>query len=166
MSEYGGQIQLTDIVWAQETFTKVEGEGAVAMPDPIQITSDDFTIAKLEELQGKLVTTTVNIEHKGNVSKDYSYTLNCAETVKDLTAAGYQYDSMGIRINGKLSPTYSPEEGDELVGEKVTVTGIMSKYYEEDLTLDEGENFASYQIVVGNRPTSDGVNGTEIIVVE
>ena len=166
MSEYGGQIQLTDIVWAQETFTKVEGEGAVAMPAPIQITSNDFTIARLEELQGKLVTVTLNIEHKGNVSKDYSYTLNCTETVKDLTAAGYQYDSMGIRINGKLSPTYSPEEGDALVGKKVTVTGIMSKYYEEDLTLDEGENFASYQLVVGNRPTTDGVNGTEIIVVE
>ena len=161
---YGGQIQLTDIVWARETFiniSKTDPENAIPMPEPIVITEKDFTLARLKELEGHLVTTELSIRSKGRTSKDNSYTLYAEESVKDLVEAGAQYPDMSIRINGDLNPTYTPDEGEAMIGKTVTVTGIMGLYNEDDLTQDE--TYPSYQIVPGNRPIKVDEDGNYVV---
>lgn len=164
LSMYGGQIQLTDIVWARETFiniSKTDPENAIPMPEPIVITEKDFTLARLKELEGHLVTTELSIRSKGRTSKDNSYTLYANESVKDLVEAGAQYPDMSIRINGDLNPTYTPDEGEAMIGKTVTVTGIMGLYNEDDLTQDE--TYPSYQIVPGNRPIKVDEDGNYVV---
>lgn len=194
LSTFGGQKQLTDIIFKRETFTKVtDPDEMIAMPTPINMVGegteidlwDDyhneaicgnpehlkykpFTLEQLEALEGQLVTTRLHIDYRGNVNSG-SYTLYGSEGVEDLLEVGYEYPDMSIRVNGDLTPGYSVEEGNAYVGEYVEVTGVLGLYMEEDRTElnEDGTNYASYQIIVGNRPVDeDGDPLSDITVID
>lgn len=154
LATYGGQRQMSDVVWAKDTFKKVTDPAKmIALPEPIQLTSADLTTARLQEVMGKLVTITVDGTGCGNQSKDKSYTLYTTNVISG--EVDPDYSEISVRINGTLAPGYEYSEIDALDGKKVVVTGIMSTYLEDDLT--QTVNYPSYQIVVGNRTvTADG----------
>ncbi len=153
LATYGGQKQMTDIVWAKETFVKVtDANLKVAMPEPINLgTKTIYSQKELDDNIGKLVTIELTADGVGNTSKDGSYTLYASETVSELTAANYQYDKLSVRVNGSLAPGYDNEEMSTYweKGSKYVVTGILAIYGEDDYTKEQ--NFPSYQITVGNR---------------
>ncbi len=148
LAEYGGQKQLSGVVFAEETFKKITGENAIPMPEPIALTGTE-TSTQLDAVIGKLVKTTLTLDtNLSNVSysKDKSYTLYTTCKVSDLSGKT-SYDTVSVRINGSLAPGYEPK--DFVTSATYEVVGIMSIYFEPDLTKDE--NYASYQLVVGNR---------------
>lgn len=147
LSEYGGQIQLTDIVWSKDTFIKVTGDGAIPMPEPIEINPSGLTSDYLDQYLGKLITVTLNTKTAGNVSKDGSYSVYSSHTISGKVSS---YNTLDIRINGTLHPGYPSDEFHTYFNNStVTVTGVMATYLETDLTASI--NYPSYQIVVGNR---------------
>lgn len=171
LCEYGGQYQLSGVVFKSSTFKKVEGADAVAMPDPIDITDVELKQEKCQELLGKLVTLEFTCDGKSkSTSKDGSYTVYTTKEVKDIP--GYNYDTgknddeenpdtIDLRINGTLAPGY--EQSKWTNGTKYRVTGIMSIYSNND--LQETNNYPSFQILPGNRPVEDGVVVDEIPAV-
>ena len=147
LSEYGGQIQLTDIVWAPDTFVKVTGSDAIPMPTPIELKANELTSDYLDQYLGKLIKITLSAKNSGNVSKDGSYSLRSYNTISGKVSS---FNSLDVRINGTLHPGYPSDEYHTYWNEStITVTGIMATYLEMDLTKDV--NHPSYQIVVGNR---------------
>ena len=148
MAEYGGQKQLTDIIWSKETFVKVTGEDAIPMPEVIELTSSDLNTDILDTYLGKLVRITLNAESCGSQSKDGSYTLYTGNVISGKVDP--DYSEMSIRINGTLHPGYDYTEYEAAWdNSRVVVTGIMAIYLETDLT--KTNNYPSYQVVVGNR---------------
>lgn len=162
MAEYGGQLQLTDIIWAKDTFTKVTGEDAVPMPEVINLTSSDFNTDKLDQYLGKLVRVTLNAESCGSQSKDGSYTLYTSNKITGKVDPSYP--EMSVRINGTLHPGYAYSEYEAAWdNSRVTVVGIMAIYMERDLT--KATNYPSYQVVVGNRSfDADGNLLSDIVI--
>ena len=171
LSEYGGQKQLTDIVFARETFVKVTDESKkIEMPAPITLdASKDFNTTTLNGYIGKLIEVQVKLTSstrtEANMSKDLSYTVYTSNTITDLVDKT-SYDTMSIRINGTLNPGYTLDEyNNNYRGKTVKVTGIMGIYFEEDKA--QAESYPSYQIVLGNRnKTAEGVYESEFVVVE
>lgn len=171
LSEYGGQKQLTDIVFARETFVKVTDESKkVNMPEPIVLdASKDFNMTTLNSYVGKLIKVQVKLTSstrtEANMSKDLSYTVYTSNNITDLVGKT-QYDTMSIRINGTLNPGYSLDEyNNNYRGKTVEVTGIMGIYFEDDKAAKEV--YPSYQIVLGNRnKLSDDTYESEFVVVE
>lgn len=159
---YGGQMQLSDIVWSQETFKKVtDPEKMIPLPEAIEITASDFNTNKLDQYMCKLVKVTLNADSLGNQSKDKSYTLYTNNVITGNVDP--DYPEMSIRINGTLAPGYDYDEVEEMYKDKtVVVYGILSTYMEQDLTQDG--NFPSYQIVLGNRVVTDGNMQSDINV--
>lgn len=158
LCEYGGQYQMSGIVFKSSTFKKVEGADAVAMPEPIELTGKETT-ADFKNLLGKLVTTEITISAIGNPSKDGSYTLSDYDwEISDLVGKT-TYDSLSVRVNGTLAPGYDRDS----FSKKKTyrVTGILGVYSEMDLQAKD--NYPSYQIVPGNRAVVDGVVVSEIV---
>lgn len=152
LCEYGGQPQMSGIVFKSSTFKKVDGADAVPMPDPIQLTGNE-TADQLKALVGKLVKSRVNCTSVGSASKDGSFTLYSTEYgVEDPNA-------VSIRVNGTLAPGYDRDSFSK--GNTYEVTGIMGLYLETD--LQKTNNYPSYQIVPGNRPVVDDVVVNEII---
>lgn len=163
LSEYGGQKQLTDIVYARDTFKKVtDASKVVAMPEPIVLNpSEDFNMPTLNTYVGKLIKVQVKISSskrtEDHMSKDLSYTVYASDKITDLAALTDSYNTMSIRINGTLNPGYSLDEingegnyaGQGILGKTVEVVGIMGIYFEDDKAAEA--NYPSYQIVVGNR---------------
>ncbi len=160
LCEYGGQYQMSGVVFKRETFNKIEGENAVAMPEPYQLKGNETT-AELKQLLGKLVTTEFELSSIGSKSKDGSYTLYSKTSIPDLTAIGYQYDTLSVRINGSLAPGYDSDSFTR--GKKYRVTGVLGVYSEMD--LQEEQNIPSYQIIPGNRPVEDNVVVNEIVQI-
>ena len=74
------------------------------------------------------------------------------------------YPEISIRINGTLAPGYDYDETElTYCGKKVTVTGVLSTYMEQDLT--KPANYPSYQIVLGNRViNADGTLKSDIVL--
>lgn len=161
LCSYGGQYQMSGIEFKEETFTKVTGADAIAMPEPTAITGKE-TKDELTALIGKLVTSTFTLEgYNTYPSKDGSYTMYSSVDVDYLVNAGAQYTSLNIRINGTLAPGYKKTEFTE--NATYTVTGILSVYSEMD--LQNPSNFPSYQIVPGNRPVDSEGNAVSEIVL-
>lgn len=171
LCEYGGQYQMSGIIFKQETFEKITDPAQqIKMPEPIVLTGNE-TVEQLESYMGKLVTTTLTCDYVGSQSKNGAYSLTSTrlikglEHLKPLVDNGEEYSSicyMQVRINGQLVPGYDYELFSNIKKnpETYTVTGIMSKYLEEDYTKEK--NYPSYQIVVGNRYRKDG-NVNEIV---
>ena len=172
LSSFGGQKQLTDIVFARETFIKVTDESKkVEMPSPITLdASKDLVTTTLDKYIGKLVEINVKLTSatrtEANMSKDLSYTVNTSNKITDLAEKTDDYNTISIRINGTLNPGYTLDEyNNNYRGKNVKVTGILSIYFEEDKV--QAENYPSYQIVLGNRnKISEGVYESEFVVVE
>lgn len=174
LSEYGGQKQLTDIVYARDTFIKVtDADKVIAMPEPIVLNpTTDLSVEKLNTYIGKLVTIDLQIKNskktESNMSKDLSYTIYAKDVISGLTGS---YNTMSIRVNGTLNPGYSLDEvngvgdyeGKGIINKTVTTTGIMGIYLEEDLTATTNE--PSYQLVLGNRELlEDGTYKSDMVV--
>lgn len=156
LATYGGQKQMTDIVWAKDTFIKETGDKVVAMPTPITLDGNSLSTSLLEENLGKLVTVNVTGRSRGRQSKDKSYTLYTTNNIQGLTG---DYTTLSIRVNGTLAPGYEYEDyGSSWAGSSYQVTGILAIYEEADYTKTNNE--PSYQITVGNRPIEelDGVS--------
>lgn len=160
LAEYGGQMQMSDIVFKKDTFLKIEEEDQkIALPDYQVVSSANLQDTELAKLMGKRVEMTLNTKKTGKQSKDKSFTLNTNNTVTYHDEKGnvitVQYDDIGIRFNGTLTPEYTYEEINETyTNTTVKVKGIMSIYYEMDLN-PTNPNYTpapSYQIVVTNRP--------------
>lgn len=172
LSEYGGQKQLTDIVFARETFIKVTDESKkVEMPSPITLdASKDLVTTTLDKYIGKLIEINVKLTSatrtESNMSKDLSYTVNTSNKITDLAEKTDDYNTISIRINGTLNPGYTLDEyNNNYRGKNVKITGILSIYFEEDKA--QAENYPSYQIVLGNRnKIAEGVYESEFVVVE
>lgn len=159
LCEYGGQYQMSGVVFKSTSFKKVEGEDAVAMPEPIELTGNETT-SDFKNLLGKLVTTEITISSLGKLSKDGSYTLSDYDwEISDLVGET-DYDSLSVRVNGSLAPGYDRDSFK--IGQTYKVTGILGVYSEMDLQKDE--NFPSYQIVPGNRAVVDGEVVSEIVL--
>ncbi len=160
LAVYGGQKQLTDIVWERDTFVKVTGDSAIKMPEPIQLDNTKLTMKYLNDNLGKLVTIDLTGRSMGRSSKDKSYTLYATDKISDL---GGSYNTMSVRVNGTLAPGYDREEFESSwEGSTHTITGILAIYQEDDYT--ETESYPSYQITVGNRVVNeDGSLQSEIV---
>lgn len=172
LSEYGGQKQLTDIVYARDTFVKItDPNEVIALPEPITLDSA-LSVDYLNKYVGKLIKMDLQFKStkrtEDNMSKDMSYTVYTKDTISGLTGS---YNTMSVRINGTLNPGYSLDEvngegayeGKPYIGKTVTVTGILSIYLEEDLTATD--NQPSYQIVLGNRELlEDGTYKSDMVV--
>ncbi len=159
LATYGGQKQLTDIIFKEETFTKItKEEDKIAMPEAIQLDGSKLVKSELDTNLSKLVTVTLTGKSLGRASKDKSYTLY---STNEISGLGGSYTTMSIRVNGTLAPGY---ERDDFVstwpGNTYKVTGILAIYQEDDYT--ETESYPSYQITVGNRPLSDDAERTPI----
>lgn len=163
LAVYGGQKQMTDIVWAKETFKDVsDTDSAVAMPESIQLTTNDLSTTTLDTYLGKLITITLNSRSIGRASKDNSYTLYSSNSIKGLENSNY--DDISVRVNGTLAPGYDRSDMAEVwtSGNSFTVTGILGIYQEDDYTQEV--SYPSYQIVVGNRTVNeDGTIESEIV---
>lgn len=158
LAEYGGQKQLSGIVFKKETFIKITDESKkIALPTVITLTGKE-TLAEYEALVGKLVTTTLTVASVGSLSKDKSYTLYSNTKISELNGLT-TYDSLSVRINGTLAPGY--DRDDQIKGGTAVVTGIMSVYKEDDYTLSK--TYPSYQIVVGNKQYVNGEHVSEIV---
>ena len=173
LSEYGGQKQLTDIVYARDTFVKItDSKDVVALPEPITLDPTKLSVDYLNNYISKLVK--IDLQFKGgkkteaNMSKDMSYTVYAKDIISGLTGS---YNTMSVRINGTLNPGYSLDEvngegayeGKGYINKTVTVTGIMGIYLEEDLTATTNE--PSYQLVLGNRELlADGTYKSDMVV--
>lgn len=153
LATYGGQKQMTDIVWARETFVNVTNDAnlKVDLPDPIKLDNKKLTMEYLNNNLGKLVTIDLTGKSQGRSSKDKSYTLYATDVISDL---GGSYNTMSVRVNGTLAPGYEADSWTEWVGNTYTVTGILAIYSEDDYTSTD--NYPSYQITVGNRPIVAG----------
>lgn len=163
LCSYGGQMQLSGVVWNnKDTFEKVKDESEkIPMPEVIELNSTQTADKnELEKVLGKLVRTTLTVSSSacGNQSKDKSFTLNTTNKIQNL---GGQYNWLNVRINGTLAPGYDYDEMKTMSGKTFTVTAIMGLYMEEDLT--ETENYPSYQLIPGNRKIVDGVLQSDII---
>ena len=160
LSEYGGQIQLTDIVWAPDTFVKVTGDAAIPMPSPIEISASGLTSDYLDQYLGKLIKVTLSMSTPGNVSKDGSYSVYSNHKISGKVSS---YNSLDIRINGTLHPGYPSDEYRTYWNNStVEVVGIMATYLEMDLT--QSVNYPSYQIVIGNRAIDANGNVLDNII--
>lgn len=163
LAVYGGQMQLSDVVWAQETFKKITDPAKVIpMPEAITVNASDFNTDKLDQYMCKLITVTLTGDGLGNQSKDKSYTLYTNNVITGNVDP--DYPEMSIRINGTLAPGYDYDEVKNTYdGKTVVVTGILSTYMEQDLTKDN--NYPSYQIVLGNRVVNaDGTMESDIVL--
>lgn len=153
LATYGGQKQMTDIVWARETFVKETGDKVVAMPEPIKLDGNSLSRTDLDTKLGKLVTLNLTGRSMGRSSKDKSYTLYSTNVISGLTG---QYPEMSVRVNGTLAPGYDRDEFESIwAGNTFQVTGILAIYSEDDYTKSDSENEPSYQITVGNRPIDE-----------
>ncbi len=166
LATYGGQKQLSDVVWKRDTFVKVtDPTKMIALPEPIALENTNLTRAYLDQYMGKLVTMELTGQKTGNLSKDKSFSLTSNQVVTDLNS---EYNEMEVRINGTLNPSYTKEEiQKDLVdsGAKFIVKGIMSTFFMED--VQDPDNLPSYQIIVGNRPVdNDGKFGTDFVIVK
>ncbi len=173
LCEYGGQYQMSGIIFKQETFEKITDPAQkIAMPEPIVLTGNE-TVEEIKACLGKLVTTTLTFVNKGSQSKNGAYSLSSNRLIKGLESLESLIDYnkyypsicyMEVRINGQLVPGYDYESFPDFNKSNTgtyTVTGIMSIYQEEDYTKEN--NYPAYQIVVGNRYRSDGNNVDEIV---
>ncbi len=157
LAVYGGQKQMSDIVWKKETFTKITDEAdVISMPAPIELTPSNFDAKYLDSILGRLVNVKgMSATTLGSQSKDKSFTLNTSDKVtyydeNDKPFFASNYGKMGIRVNGTLAPEYSYDEFNQFKNKTVDAYGIMGVYSEMDLQAEE--NLPSYQIVLGNRP--------------
>ena len=172
LAEYGGQKQMSDIVWDKSTFTKITNENdMIPMPEIIEISESDFDAKKLDPLLGKLVKVTkMSTSSKGNQSKDKSFTLNGSKKVtyydeNDKAITLSSFGTMGIRFNGTLAPEYTYDEISDFTNSTVSVVGILSIYFEMDMQSDQ--NYPSYQMVPGNRKVlDDGSLSWDIVKVD
>ena len=163
LAVYGGQMQLSDVVWAQDTFKKITDPAKmIPMPEAINVTAADFNTDKLDQYMCKLITVTVKGDGLGNQSKDKSYTLYTSNVITGKVDPNYP--EISIRINGTLAPGYEYDQVKaDYDGKNVVVTGILSTYMEEDLTKEA--NYPSYQIVLGNRVVNaDGSLESDIVL--
>ena len=164
LAVYGGQKQMSDIVWKKETFTKITAaDEVIPLPAPIELTPSDFDAKKLDKILGRLVNVKgMTGSTLGSQSKDKSFTLNTENKVtyydeNDRPVFASQFGNMGIRVNGTLAPEYTYEEFQQFTDRTIDAFGIMSVYSEMDLQSEE--NFPSYQIVLGNRPIINSETG-------
>lgn len=172
LCEYGGQPQMSGIIFKEDTFIKVTNESEkIPMPEPIVLTGKE-DVEYIKSILGRLVTTELTCDYVGSESKNGAYSLTSTllipglEELEKLIDYKDYYSSicyMQIRINGKLVPGYDYSEFSGLKNNptKYKVTGIMGIYFEEDYTK---ESYPSYQIVVGNRYRSEG-NVNEIVEI-
>lgn len=160
LCEYGGQYQMSGIEFKNDTFVKVTDPAQmITAPAPVKLKGNE-TAEQLEALMGCLVETELTVAKIGNLSKDYSYTVDSKTVIPGITT---EYNKLSIRVNGTLAPGY--ETSHFTIGATYTVLGVMSKYYEEDIyAAKKGEaNFPSYQIVPGNRPLALDADGEPIL---
>lgn len=165
LCEYGGQYQMSGIIFDEKTFTKVTNDAEkIAMPDPIVLTGNE-SVDEIKSMIGRLVTTEIELNYCGSQSKSGAFSLSSSRLIKGLEHLVEKIDKinyyngicyMEVRINGQLVPGYAYEDYQSLKTTPKTynITGIMGIYYEEDYTKD---SYASYQIVVGNRYRTDGI---------
>lgn len=172
LCEYGGQPQMSGIIFKEDTFIKVTNESEkIPMPEPIVLTGKE-DVEYIKSILGRLVTTELTCDYVGSESKNGAYSLTSTllipglEDLEKLVDNTNYYSSicyMQIRVNGKLVPgyEYSDFSGLKKNPAKYRVTGIMGIYAEEDYTK---ESYPSYQIVVGNRYRAEG-NVNEIVKI-
>ena len=191
LCSYGGQYQMSGVVFKSSTFKKLTGDDAIPMPEAINLdeviagnvkdadgNSITYNVDYIKSILGKLVTYTftVNSGASLSLSKDSSYSLTDTKVIpglEDITTS-YDENKLQVRINGTLAPGYdftefaSYKQGSTMNGSakggKYKVTGIMSIYLEDDYTKEEV--YPSYQIVVGNRIVVDNGDGTTTVVSE
>lgn len=188
LCEYGGQYQMSDVIYKASTFGYADEADKVDMPDPIDI--NDMSFSEIKQNLGKLVTYNITIGNIGSYDKNNNYSLTNNNVMKDfqlayvnkekkvefytteeynaltseqksnLEAVKMDYDpnKLQVRVNGTLAPTYSKDGFVE--GKTYKVTGILSIYANEDYTVPF--SYPSYQIVVGNR----NLNGTIVNEIE
>ncbi len=150
LAVYGGQKQMSGVVWAEDTFKKITDPAKmIPMPEIITLTQADLNTDKLNEVMNKLVRIELKADTSlGNISKDKSYTIYTSNKI--IGEVDPNYSEMSIRINGTLAPGYEYDDVKAMyTGKTIVVVGILSTYLEQDLTKDN--NYPSYQIVVGNR---------------
>lgn len=156
LCSYGGQYQMSGIVFKKETFIKVTKEDEIIpMPEPIELTGNE-TLDELLALTGKLVKARITIADKGvgNPSKDGSFSISSTTIIDGHAKPVYSGDnSLQVRLNGSLVPTYSRDDFE--AGRTYDVTAIMGLYFNEDYQNAElmanPKAYYSYQLVVGNR---------------
>ena len=182
LCEYGGQYQMSGVVFKSSTFTKVTGDDAIAMPEVIdldQVAAADLTEEYVRSILGQIVTKTITVKSGSvSLSKDNSYSFTDASGKvegMDLTGSSYSSDGyLQVRVNGTLSPNYdildyanyNSKTGKYTFKDGTyKVTGIMGIYQEEDYT--KSNVIPSYQIVIGNRDrtNADGTIVNEIVAV-
>ena len=183
LCEYGGQYQMSGVVFKSSTFTKVTGDGAISLPQVIdldEIEESELTETYIKSILGQIVTKTITVKSGSvSLSKDNSYSFTDANgKVIGMDLTGSSYDSDGhiqARVNGTLSPNYAITDYatyDSKTGKYTfkagtyKVTGIMGIYQEDDYT--KSTIIPSYQIVIGNRDRLDesGNIVNEIVAVK
>lgn len=180
--EYGGQYQMSGVVFKKETFQKVTGDEAIALPEVIDLDAvkaeGKLNAEYVKSVVGKLVSYTIEVKAKSSItqSKDSTYSLNDTYVVSGLnTNATYSSNKViQVRVNGTLAPGYNVSLFGTYTGTtykwtatggKYKVTGIMGIYQEDD--YQEKEIFPSYQILPGNRDRLvDGETINEIVKVD
>ena len=172
--EYGGQYQMSGVVFKQSTFQKVTGDEAISLPEVIDLDAvkaeGKLTAEYVKSIVGKLVSYTVTVKANATItqSKDSTYSLNDTYIVPGLNTNS-TYDSnkvIQVRVNGTLAPGYDVSIFGtntgvfkwKATGGTYKVTGIMGIYQEEDYTQED--IYPSYQILPGNRDRL--VNGESI----
>ena len=182
LCEYGGQYQMSGVVFKSSTFTKVTGDDAIAMPEVIdldQVAAADLTEEYVRSILGQIVTKTITVKSGSvSLSKDNSYSFtDTSGKVEGMDLTGSSYSSDGYlqaRVNGTLSPNYdildyanynSKTGKYTFKAGTYKVTGIMGIYQEEDYT--KSNVIPSYQIVIGNRDrtNADGTIVNEIVAL-
>ena len=191
LCSYGGQYQMSGVVFKSSTFKKLTGDDAIPMPEAIDLDNVKagnatdasgnpitYDVEYIKSILGKLVTYTVTVTAGASLSlsKDSSYSLTDNSIIPGLENIKTDYDEnkIQVRINGTLAPGYeftdfgTYKKGSTMSGSAIggtyKVTGIMSIYLEDDYTKEEVN--PSYQIVVGNRPIVDNGDGTTTVVSE
>lgn len=184
LCEYGGQYQMSDVVFKTSTFSLVtDPNEVVPMPTPINIDGMSFT--EIKSHLGKLVTYTLNLGSIGSYDKNNNYSLTDSNAMKDFKLAyvnnttkelefysSTEYANLSSDVKANLEEvtmSYSPDclqvrvngalapsydKSSFTTGKKYKVTGILSIFANEDYTVPFA--YPSYQILVGNR----NLNGT------
>ena len=179
LCEYGGQYQMSDVIYKSSTFGLVTDESEVVpMPEPIDINNMSFS--EIKEQLGKLVTYNITVGDIGSYDKNNNYSLTSSSAMNDFQMAyvnketkdiefysNKEYSNLTSEQKNNLEivvKSYSPDclqvringalaptysKDDFKKGKTYKVTGILSIFANDDYT--KAYSYPSYQIVVGNR---------------
>lgn len=187
LCEYGGQYQMSDVIFKKTTFTKVTDESEkVAMPEAIDINGMSFV--DIKKCLGKLVTYNITIGKSGigSFDKNSNYSLTDSTSIKNFEKAYLNnttnkiefysdeaYAALNSATQSNLTFVTYEYHPDCL---QVRINGSLSPSYDKS-SFKEGStykvtgilsiyatedytkaySYPSYQILVGNRNMGDSI---------